>query len=147
MAGWHHWLNGREFEQALGDGEGHGSLVCCSPQGCKESDMTEQKREITTYIQRSLHKTISWLFSRNFKARRQWHEVFKMVKGKNLQLRILCQDYHSELKVKSSFPNKQKLKSLSLQNWPYNKCSRDFFEHKKKAITWNMKIMEEKNSM
>ena len=33
---------GHEFEQALGDGEGQGSLVCCSPCGCKESDTTEQ---------------------------------------------------------------------------------------------------------
>ena len=41
MVGWHHWLDGHEFEQALGDGEGQGSLVCCSPWGCKESDMTE----------------------------------------------------------------------------------------------------------
>ena len=40
MVGWHHRLN--EFEQALGDGEGQGSLGCCSPWGCKESDMTEQ---------------------------------------------------------------------------------------------------------
>ena len=31
MVGWHHWLNGHEFEQAPGDGEGQGSLVCCSP--------------------------------------------------------------------------------------------------------------------
>ena len=38
---WHHWLKGHEFEQALGDGEGQGSLVCCSPWNCKESDMTE----------------------------------------------------------------------------------------------------------
>ena len=29
MVGWHHWLNGREFEQTLGDSEGQGSLVCC----------------------------------------------------------------------------------------------------------------------
>ena len=34
-------LDGHEFEQALGDGEGQGSLVCCSPRGCKESDVTE----------------------------------------------------------------------------------------------------------
>ena len=40
MAGWHHWLKGHEFEQTLGDTEGQGSLACCSPQGCKESDMT-----------------------------------------------------------------------------------------------------------
>ena len=42
MVGWHHRLNGYEFEQAPGDGEGQGSLVCCSPGGCKESDMTER---------------------------------------------------------------------------------------------------------
>ena len=42
MVGWHHRLNGHEFEQALGDGEGQGSLACCSPWGHKESDTTEQ---------------------------------------------------------------------------------------------------------
>ena len=42
MVGWHHWLNRHEFEQALGVGDGQGSLVCCSPWGHKESDMTEQ---------------------------------------------------------------------------------------------------------
>ena len=40
MAGWHYRLNGREFEQLLGDSEGQGSLVCCSPWGIKESDTT-----------------------------------------------------------------------------------------------------------
>ena len=40
MAGWHHRLNGHECEQAPGDGEGQGSLVCCSPRGHKELDMT-----------------------------------------------------------------------------------------------------------
>ena len=39
MAGWHHWLNGYEFEQTPGDGEGQGSLVCCGPWGLKESDI------------------------------------------------------------------------------------------------------------
>ena len=42
MVGWHHQLNGRESEQTLGDGEGQGSLACCSPRGHKESDMTER---------------------------------------------------------------------------------------------------------
>ena len=42
MVGWHHWLNGHEFEQAPGDIEGQGSLVRCSPWGCKESDTIEQ---------------------------------------------------------------------------------------------------------
>ena len=39
--GWYHQLNGHEFEQALRDGEGQGSLVCCSPCGCRESERTE----------------------------------------------------------------------------------------------------------
>ena len=42
MVGWHHRLNGHEFEQALGDGEGQGRLVYYSSRGCKESDMIEQ---------------------------------------------------------------------------------------------------------
>ena len=42
MVGWHHRVNGCEFEQALGVGEGEGSLACCSPWGHKESDMTER---------------------------------------------------------------------------------------------------------
>ena len=41
MVGWHHQLDGHEFEQALGVGDGPGSLVCCSPWDHKESDMTE----------------------------------------------------------------------------------------------------------
>ena len=44
MVGWHHQLNGHGFEQILGDSEEQGSLVCCSPWGHKESDMTEQLR-------------------------------------------------------------------------------------------------------
>ena len=42
MVGWHHWFNGHKFEQTLGDSEGQGSLACCSPWGCKESNTTEQ---------------------------------------------------------------------------------------------------------
>ena len=42
MVRWHHWLYGHEFEQAPGVGDGQGSLACCSPCGCKESDMTER---------------------------------------------------------------------------------------------------------
>jgi len=42
MAGWHHRLNGHEFEQTPGDSEEWGSLVCCSPWGCRELDMTER---------------------------------------------------------------------------------------------------------
>ena len=41
MVGWHHQLNAHVFEQALGVGDGQGSLACCSPWGCKEPDTTE----------------------------------------------------------------------------------------------------------
>ena len=41
MIGWHHWLDGHEFDQAPGVNDGQGSLVCCSPWGRKESDMAE----------------------------------------------------------------------------------------------------------
>ena len=40
MVGWHHQLNGYEFEQAPGDGEGQGSLACCNPWGRKELNTT-----------------------------------------------------------------------------------------------------------
>ena len=42
MVGWHHRLNGREFDQARGVGDGQGNLVCCSSWGRKESDTTER---------------------------------------------------------------------------------------------------------
>ena len=42
MVGWHHWLNGHEFEQTLGAGDGQGGLACCSPWGHKDSDTTER---------------------------------------------------------------------------------------------------------
>ena len=44
MAGWHHRLNGHEFEQIPGESEGQGSLTCCSPWGCNDSDMTNNNK-------------------------------------------------------------------------------------------------------
>ena len=55
MAAWHHQLNGHESEQAPGDGEGQGSLACCSPWGHKESDTTERpnNKEVVTSEQKA----------------------------------------------------------------------------------------------
>ena len=54
MVQWHPWLNGHEFEHAPGDSEGQGSLVCCSPWGCKELNMTEwlntQQKQNSTFL-------------------------------------------------------------------------------------------------
>ena len=47
MFGWHHKLNGREFEQTPGDSERQGSVACCSPWGHKESDTIEQLNNTT----------------------------------------------------------------------------------------------------
>ena len=49
VVGWHHQLDGHEFEQAPGVGDGQGSLVCCSPWGCKESDTTERLNWADSY--------------------------------------------------------------------------------------------------
>ena len=48
----HHWINGHESEQTPGDSEGQGSLACCSPGGCKESDTTEPLKATTTFLER-----------------------------------------------------------------------------------------------
>ena len=45
MVGWHHQLDGHKFEQTQGYSEGQGSLVCFSPWGCKELDMTERQQQ------------------------------------------------------------------------------------------------------
>ena len=54
MVGWHHQLNGHEFEQTPGVSEGQGSLVCCIPWGHKDSDRTEQLN-LTEYIHSPPH--------------------------------------------------------------------------------------------
>ena len=54
MVGWHHWLNGNEFEQAPGDGGGQGSLLCCTPWGLKELDRTLGLNK--TYIPNQPHR-------------------------------------------------------------------------------------------
>ena len=64
MIGWHHWLNGHEFEQTQEDGEGQGSLACCSPWGHKESDTTERlnnnRNEKNTWSGRNSLGTERW---------------------------------------------------------------------------------------
>ena len=50
---WHYRLDGNKFQQALGIGDGQGSLACYSPWGCKELDMTEQLKN-NNYIPRTL---------------------------------------------------------------------------------------------
>ena len=61
MVGWHHQLDGHEFEQVLGVGVGQGSLVCCSPWGRKELDMTEW----LNWTEQNLEKWYRWTYLRH----------------------------------------------------------------------------------
>ena len=61
LIGWHHWLYGHEFEQALGDGEGQGSLACCSPWGRKESDNAEWLTTTFVFIWHHLSGLVMWI--------------------------------------------------------------------------------------
>ena len=59
--GWHQRLDGQEFEQALGVGDGQGSLACCSPWVSKESDTTERLNNSLLFSDRSWAKYFSFL--------------------------------------------------------------------------------------
>ena len=59
MVGWYHQLNGHEFDQALGDGEGQQSLACYSPWGCKGSEMTEWMNNKKGLWEQFLHDQMS----------------------------------------------------------------------------------------
>ena len=66
MAGWHHRLDGREFEWTPGDGDGQGGLSCCDSWGRKESDMTERLNwtELKQYTSLSLPKPQRLIFTK-----------------------------------------------------------------------------------
>ena len=63
IVGWHHQLNGHEFEQALGDGEGQGSLASCSQWGPKELDTTEllNKNQMYVYTLQPCWSSLGWI--------------------------------------------------------------------------------------
>ena len=62
MAGWHHRLSGHEFEQAAGDGDGQGSLACCSPWGHKKLDITEWLKWKSILHQHDLAREMLFFF-------------------------------------------------------------------------------------
>ena len=65
MVGWHRWLNGHEFEETLGDGEGQGSLVGCSPWGCRVGLDWVTKQQINHI---KLQTQLACLFGRQAEA-------------------------------------------------------------------------------
>ena len=74
MVGWHHRLNGREFEPTPGDSEGRGSLACCSSWGRKESDMTEQLNNNTVVVM-TVMKSSHFLEGSAYVTTLPWREM------------------------------------------------------------------------
>jgi len=69
MAGWHHWLDGRESGWTPGVGDGQGAMACCNSSGRKESDTTEllnRTRLVIAFLSRSKCLLMSWLQSKHF---------------------------------------------------------------------------------
>ena len=92
-----HWLNGHEFEQDPEDGEGQGSLACCSPRGHKESDTTEQlNNKISQYrLQKDVLKSIQ----RN-KEKRRGRIRIQGMNGKQKNDRLKSEDFSNYNKCK-----------------------------------------------
>ena len=74
MVGWHHRLSGHEFEQALGVGDGQGSLVCCSQWGHKESDTTWWLNNIQAYL-RDIHVWLQTKSTTYLRKQNQFKQV------------------------------------------------------------------------
>ena len=62
MVGWHQQLNGHEFEQTIGDSEGQGGLVCCSPWGRRESAATQRLNSNNSEPETDSQRTNLWLY-------------------------------------------------------------------------------------
>ena len=86
MIGWHHRLNGHEFEQTPGDGEGQGSLVCCSSWGHKKSNVTERlnNNHNSSWCTQHLRAASSALLS----ALAAWQASVKVQRFKTKQCRF-----------------------------------------------------------
>ena len=86
MVGWHHQLSGLAFEKTPEEGNGYGSLACCSPWGCKESDMAERLNNSNIPIQNKrflkimeLNKSILFLNNFSFQCPSAFGILFKNI--------------------------------------------------------------------
>ena len=93
MVGWHHWLNGHEFEKSLGVGDGQESLTCCSPWGLKKSDTIEWLNWVTDLLN---IKTVGWKWQNEAKSKitekiklNLVHVILLSQENKDKEMRIL----------------------------------------------------------
>ena len=95
MIGWHHWLNGLEFEQTLGDSEVQGSLVHCSPWHCRESDTTERLKNNKFSVccdQHAAQRSAEWFSERVWGA--TTGDVLWHLRSPLYYTPELCHPYH-----------------------------------------------------
>ena len=89
MAGWHHWLDGRESEWTPGNGDGQGGLACCDSWGCKESDTTERLNwtELSKKQKCVTHETgqHEYLFSVVIMILRLRHWIYMIIDSTSIQ--------------------------------------------------------------
>ena len=90
MAGWHHRLDGHEYEQTPGDGDGQGGLACCGPRGRKESDATAVHNDDSLF--RCSFCSFFHFYSRNPMERVRLHDVVPRILGSVLWL---CSAFYS----------------------------------------------------
>ena len=140
MVGWHHWLIVHEFEQTLGDRAGQESLACCSPWGCKESDMTKwlnynnnNRKIISTETETMIKKLQTnkstgpdGFTNENYQTIREeltpilLKDFSKNCRGRNIPKLILQGDHHRDRKTRQRYHKKRKLQSASLMNTEAN---------------------------
>ena len=88
MVGWHHWLNGHDFEQAPGDGEGQRSLACCSPWGQKESTQL-CNWTATEHNKLPLHQNLpKWFYKKGEQKRGTGLGYLKEINLRNFNLHL-----------------------------------------------------------
>ena len=85
MVGWHHRLNGHEFEQAPGVGDGQGSLACCSPWGRKESDTTERLNNKGIQLFQTRNRASPKKREQEVRAASIWVEFSNLTPSQNLR--------------------------------------------------------------
>ena len=111
IVGWHHWLNGHEFEWTLWGGDGQRGLACCSLWGHKvrQDWATELNWTDWTYRGNPLYLTAD-LSAETLKARREWKDVFKVIKEKIIQPTVVTQGERAD-------KTKEILEMQEQKNW------------------------------
>ena len=112
MVGWHHWLNGHEFQQTPGDGEGQGSLACCSPWGRTESDTTEQlnKNNLSLCFFGTRKKYTLVSVKQHYSLRKGWITREEWIR-EDITL-LLSLSSPGAMKAKSPLPKRRKLNTM-----------------------------------